>query len=89
MEIIEKENKFLLLNDEREKVGEIDFENNGGKLTITHTEVQKVLRKEGLGERLVLSVVEKARETDLSLGATCPYAANYIKHHKRELEDVL
>ena len=63
MEIIEKENKFLLLNDEREKVGEIDFENNGGKLTITHTEV--------------------------SLGATCPYAANYIKHHKRELEDVL
>ena len=89
MEIIEKENKFLLLNDEREKVGEIDFENNGGKLTITHTEVQKVLRKEGLGERLVLSVVEKARETDLSLRATCPYAANYIKHHKRELEDVL
>lgn len=80
----------MLLNDEREKVNwEIDFENNGGKLTITHTEVQKVLRKEGLGERLVLSVVEKARETDLSLGATCPYAANYIKHHKRELEDVL
>ena len=32
MEIIEKENKFLLLNDEREKVGEIDFENNGGMM---------------------------------------------------------
>lgn len=89
MEIIKKENKFFLMNDEKEKVGEIDFENDGSQLTITHTEVQKNLRKEGLGEKLVLCVAEKAKKGNLSLGATCPYAVNYIKHHKKELEDVL
>lgn len=62
MEIIEKMNKFLLMNDEKEKVGEIDFENDEGQLTITHTEVQKTLPKGGLGEKQVLSVAEKAKK---------------------------
>ncbi|TXK47402.1 hypothetical protein FVP43_10375 [Lactococcus sp. dk322] len=56
---------------------------------ITHTEVQKILRKDGLGESLVLKVVEKAKENKLKLGTAYPYAVNYIKHHQKELHDVL
>ncbi|WP_394535700.1 N-acetyltransferase [Lactococcus lactis] len=48
-----------------------------------------MLRKDGLGESLVMKVVEKAQENNLKIRATCPYAVNYIKHHQKELHDVL
>jgi predicted GNAT family acetyltransferase len=57
-------------------------------MVIDHTEVDESLRGQGVGERLVSTAVEHAREAGLKIKAVCPYARKVIERTP-EFQDVL
>lgn len=57
-------------------------------IIIDHTEVDEELRGENIGTSLVKHAVNYARENDLKLVATCPFAKTVIKRDE-SLQDVL
>lgn len=59
-----------------------------GVITIDHTEVDTNHRGEGLGEDLVEAGVKFARENELKIVPTCPFAKKVIDE-KPEFRDVL
>lgn len=59
-----------------------------GVITIDHTEVDSNHRGEGIGEDLVMEAVKYARENDLKIIATCPFAKKVIDETP-EFQDVL
>ena len=59
-----------------------------GVMTIDHTEVDPNLRGEGIGEDLIAEGVKFARENNLKIVPTCPFAKKVIDDTP-ELQDVL
>jgi len=59
-----------------------------GVITIDHTEVNPNFRGEGLGEDLVAEGVKFARENDLKIAPTCPFAKKVIDENP-EFQSVL
>ncbi|CAN5851768.1 GNAT family N-acetyltransferase [soil metagenome] len=59
-----------------------------GKIVIDHTEVDESLQGEGIGNDLVEAGVKFARENDLKIVATCPFAKKVIDETP-EFQDVL
>lgn len=58
------------------------------KLIISHTEVSSEYSGQGVGKRLVMAVVDIAREQKLKIIPLCPYANSLFKK-MAELKDVL
>lgn len=57
-------------------------------MTIEHTEVDKSLRGQGIGEKLLNELVDYARSKNIKVKSECSYAASMFKKNK-ELRDVL
>ncbi|QPS71719.1 GNAT family N-acetyltransferase [Lactococcus garvieae] len=89
MKTVEEENNIVLYNDENERIGEMTLMKMGNNIVVTHTGVAIEYRGQGLAKLLIKAGIEKARKENLKLQATCPYAANYFRAHKEELQDVL
>ncbi|MCG7338048.1 N-acetyltransferase [Staphylococcus sp. ACRSN] len=87
-EIKQGTNKFYIGNDENNPQAEITFNKVDDKqIDINHTGVPDEMGGQGIGSKLVESVVEYARENDLSIVASCPFAKNVIEKHL-EYQDV-
>jgi predicted GNAT family acetyltransferase len=68
---------FLEENDGR--LALMTYKKSGDdKIIIDHTEVDPNFRGEGLGEDLVAAGVKHARENNLKIIATCPFAKKVI-----------
>ncbi|WP_425436672.1 GNAT family N-acetyltransferase [Paenibacillus donghaensis] len=90
MERIEhEEGRFYVAKDGKD-LAEITYKRNeiAGELVIEHTRVSEELRGQGTGEKLVQTVVEKARKENLKIVPECSYAAHQFKKHP-EYHDVL
>jgi len=59
-----------------------------GVITIDHTEVDSNFRGKNIGEDLVAEAVKFARENNLKIVPTCPFAKKVIDD-KPEFQDVL
>lgn len=59
-----------------------------GKITIDHTEVDDSLQGKGIGKDLVETGVKFARENNLKIVASCPFAKKVIDETP-EFQDVL
>ncbi|CAN5362801.1 GNAT family N-acetyltransferase [soil metagenome] len=55
------------------------FDSADGQITVYHTEVDASLRGQGVGEDLVERVGKYARDENLKIVATCPYALKLIE----------
>ncbi len=64
------------------------FDSAEGQITVYHTEVDASLRGQGVGEDLVERVVKYARDENLKIVATCPYARKLIEE-KADRKSVL
>lgn len=83
-----KKGEFYI-EENRERIARIQFFHSGdGEITVYHTEVDKELRGEGIGEDLVERVVKCARDEGVKIVPTCPYARKVIEKNK-ELRTVL
>jgi predicted GNAT family acetyltransferase len=73
-----KKGAFYIEKDD-EWIAELTYVRTGeNEITIDHTEVDESLRGEGIGERLVAEMVKFARENNLRVVATCPFARKVI-----------
>jgi hypothetical protein len=80
--------KFFIGENDRQ-IGLMTYKKSGDAvIIIDHTEVDSNHRGEGLGEDLVAAAVEFARENDLKIVPTCPFAAKVIDE-KPEFQVVL
>ncbi|ULG72291.1 GNAT family N-acetyltransferase [Macrococcus brunensis] len=62
--------------------------NEDDKIVIDHTEVNEALRGQGVGQQLVASAVEYARENNKKIVPVCSYAKKILEENK-EYQDVL
>ncbi|MBU2921266.1 N-acetyltransferase [Winogradskyella psychrotolerans] len=70
-----KNNRFYLLDNEKE-IGEIAYAYvNEGLIDINHTEIDPNYRGQNLGHKLIEAVADFARENKLQATASCPYVA--------------
>ena len=74
----EDKGKFFIEENDKQ-IGLMTYKKSGANvITIDHTEVDSNFRGEGIGEDLVAEAVKFARENDLKIRATCPYAKKII-----------
>lgn len=72
-------NGAFFIEDDGEWVAELTYVKSGdAEITIDHTEVDDKLQGQGVGEDLVRSAVEYARENGLKVKATCKFAKKVI-----------
>ncbi|EOH98888.1 GNAT family acetyltransferase [Enterococcus moraviensis ATCC BAA-383] len=89
MEIKEEKDRFVLLNDENQEIGEMTWSNAGDKMMIIdHTFVDPAYRGQKLAEKLVMNGVEKARREEKKIIPLCPFAKKEFDR-KPEYGDVL
>lgn len=82
MDIKQKENTFYVGN-KAEPSAELHYVPTGpDKLIVDHTNVSDDLRGQGVGEKLVLTVVEYAREQGKTIIPLCPFTKNQFDRHE-------
>ena len=81
MEIKKENNRFVLVDKDKE-IGEITFFFDELKnLVVDHTQVDPTYRGQGLAARLVEAVVGMAKEENLKIIPICPYVLKYFINH--------
>jgi predicted GNAT family acetyltransferase len=63
------------------ELARLEYEVDGGRLVLLHTEVPEPLGGRGLGGRLVEAAVERAARDGLTLAPWCPYARKWLQDH--------
>ena len=84
----ESKGRFYLIDNGKE-VGEMTYSIAGNnKIIIDHTEVTDDYEGQGLAKKLVMEIVEYARENKIKILPLCPYAKKVL-NHDNEFKDVL
>ncbi|HET9168644.1 MAG TPA: GNAT family N-acetyltransferase [Actinospica sp.] len=72
-----------------ELVGHADYRLDGGRLTITHTEVDPAHGGRGVGSELVRQVLRDVADRELELVPRCPFVADYLRRHPDSFLDLV
>ena len=88
IKIIDLKNRgaFVIKRD-RERIAELSYKKEDGKIDLDHTEVDQNLRGQGIGKQLVEAAVKFAREKNLKIKASCPFAWKVLSRNE-EYSDV-
>ncbi|UDI77487.1 N-acetyltransferase [Staphylococcus taiwanensis] len=79
-EIKQGTNKFYVGEDENNAQAVITFKQvDNNEIDIDHTGVADELGGQGLGKKLVEAVVNHARENNLKIIASCPFAKDVLE----------
>ena len=79
----------FFIEENGEWLAEMTYVKTGDKtINIDHTEVDESLKGEGIGGDLVAEAVKYARENNIKISATCPFAKKELAKHT-EYADVL
>jgi predicted GNAT family acetyltransferase len=76
------------IDDDGDRLGEMDFLINNGVMNIYHTEVSEQLHGKHMGDKLVEAGVNYARENHLKILPTCTFARSVFNRVKA-YQDVL
>jgi hypothetical protein len=88
-QFIEEERRIVVKDDKGNEAGEITYSKAGeNNLIIDHTGVNEAHRGQGLAEKLVGKVVDKAKNEGLKIIPLCPFAKKEfdIKPEYREVQ---
>ena len=70
----------FFIDEGGEWIAEMTYVKSGDvEITIDHTEIDKNLRGENIGENMVAAAVAYARENGVKIKATCSYANKVLK----------
>jgi predicted GNAT family acetyltransferase len=61
--------------------GEIRYGRKDGKLVLVHTEIDRSLEGQGLGNVLVQGALDDLRERGIEYTVICPFVAAYLRRH--------
>ena len=73
-----KDRGGFVIKRDHERIAELTYNRDGGTINIDHTEVDESLRGQNVGQKLVEEAVKFARENNLKITATCPYASKIL-----------
>ena len=90
MEIEQSQTKGATFMEQGGKrIAEMTYSKAGSNLIIIdHTEVDESLKGKGIGKKLLLAIVEKARYENIKIIPLCPFAKS-IFNKDESLSDVL
>lgn len=78
--------QFAVAMDEH--TAKLEYQIDGGRLLLVHTEVPEAFRGQGVGGQLVEAALAKARTEALTLVPWCPYARRWLKDHQDQTDGV-
>lgn len=64
------------------------YHHEGAAIAVTHVEVEDGHEGEGLGSRLVASMLAEVREQGTSVLPYCPFVQGYLRKHPEEQDAV-
>tara|TARA_R100000152_G_C6754431_1_gene178143 strand:+ start:863 stop:1150 length:288 start_codon:yes stop_codon:yes gene_type:complete len=77
------------MGDFNSPIAEMTFSTTQNSLwIIDHTEVNESLKGQGIGKKLLLKIVEEAREMEIEILPKCPYAKHAFEKDE-SIQDVL
>lgn len=90
IEIKEKETKgAAIAEEEGKKAGEMTYSiASNDYIIIDHTEVNPDFKGRGVGKKLLIKIVEMAREKNIKILPLCPFAKAMFQKNT-EIQDVL
>jgi len=62
-------------------MGHLDYRTEGGTVDLTHAEIDRSARGEGLGAILVKGALDTIWDEKMTVIASCPFVASYIEEH--------
>ena len=71
-----------------EVVGTLSYRTTGEVVKLIHTEIAPRWEAHGLGERLVVGVLDDVRARGLHIVVLCPFVAAFLRRHP-EYEDLV
>lgn len=84
-----KKKGVFFIEEDGERIAELEyFASAPGEITVYHTGVKEKFRGRHIGDKLVASVVNHARENRLKIVPTCPFTKKVIDRTP-EYQDVL
>lgn len=66
----------------------LEYQLEGDRLLLLHTEVPEAFRGQGMGGQLVEAAIAKAQTDHLTVVPWCPYARRWLKEHPDAVGDV-
>jgi predicted GNAT family acetyltransferase len=88
VEIVDNEGEQRYEADVNGEQAVVEYQREGDRIVLTHTEVPPALEGHGLAARLAQTVLDDARARRLEVVPRCPYIASYIKRHQEYLDIV-
>jgi hypothetical protein len=78
----------FVIEENDERLGEMEIGIAGGNLVVYHTEVSDKLKGQGAGGKLLDAMVAHARQHQLKVVPLCPYVLAQFKRHTEQYADV-
>jgi uncharacterized protein len=78
----------FVIEEDNNRVAEMEISVAGKNLTVYHTEVAEKLKGQGVAGQLLEAMVEYARSHQLKVIALCPYASAQFKRHPERYGDI-
>ena len=69
-----------------ELAGFVTYRRRPGRIAFQHTEVDDRFEGQGIGSKLIRTVLDRARDDDLAVLPFCPFVKAYIERHPEYLE---
>ncbi len=88
LKLNEKNHGGFYIVDGEEELGEMEISIAGDKLTVYHTEVSPKLEGKGFAKKLLATMVDYARKSDLKVIPLCPFVNAQFKRHPDEYADI-
>lgn len=78
----------FVIEENNERVAEMEIGIAGNNLTVYHTEVADKLQGQGVAGKLLSTMVDYARAHHLKVIALCPYVLAQFKRHPDQYADI-
>lgn len=78
----------FVLENEGERLAEMEVGIRDGKMTVYHTEVAEVLKGQGIATKLLTEMVNYARQKKLKVIPLCPFVHAQFKRHPEQYNDI-
>ncbi len=88
IKLIEGDQPAFILEQDGEKLGEMDLQITGDVLTVLHTEVSPKMEGKGLAKMLLERMVSYARENKLMVIPRCSYVHAQFKRQPEVYDDI-
>lgn len=78
----------FVIDRDGERLAEMVIAIDKGNLTVYHTEVSEKLKGQGVGSKLLATMVDYSRKNQLKVIALCPFVSAQFKRHPELYADV-